>query len=124
MNVFAGRIRASFVLGVVSALCATGAQAETAVCVGPVTTLANHANGNNGLHVVIGNGPIIRVCSFNSTQFTVTPDDCKHMASLAATAFATGAIVTFYVDNAPSNQCSSIANWHSANTRYFALNQP
>ena len=97
------------------------ARAETAVCRGVVTTVANHANGNNGLHVVIGNGPIIRVCSFNNAQFTVTPEDCKHMASLAATAFATGAMVTLYVDNAPTTECSGIVNWHTANTRYFAL---
>lgn len=121
MKIIAAGNRAAWFALVAGAMLAGVARAETAVCRGVVTTVANHANGNNGLHVVIGNGPIIRVCSFNSTQFTVTPEDCKHMASLAATAFATGANVTFYVDNAPTTECSGIVNWHTANTRYFAL---
>lgn len=108
----------------VAAVCmAQLANADTAVCTGRITTLGNHVNGNNGLHVVVGNSNIIRVCSFTTTQFTVTPEDCKHMASIAALAYATGDSVTFYIDNAPTTACSSVASWTAANTRYFAVSK-
>jgi hypothetical protein len=107
-----------------AALCgATMAHADTAVCTGSLTTVGNHANGINGLYVIVAGSNQIRVCSFTVTQFSVTPEDCKHMASIAALAFATDASVTFYVDNAPSTSCTSIPAWHVANTRYFALNR-
>jgi hypothetical protein len=99
------------------------ANADTAVCTGKITTLGNHVNGNNGLHVVVGNSNIIRVCSFTTPQFTVTPDDCKHMASIAALAYATGDSVTFYIDNAPTTACTSVPSWFMANTRYFAVSK-
>ena len=98
-------------------------QADTAVCVGMLTSVGNHANGGNGLYVIVAGSNQIRVCSFTTTQFTVTPEDCKHMASLAALAFATDASVTFYVDNAPSTSCTAIPAWHVANTRYFSLSK-
>ena len=97
--------------------------ADTAVCTGKLTTVGNHANGVNGLYVVVGNSTVIRVCSLTSAQFSVTPDDCKHMASLAALAFATEASVTFYIDNAPSTSCSAVPGWFIANTRYFSVNK-
>ena len=116
--------RPAGLLLVLSALCgAAPALADTAVCNGTLTTVGNHANGINGLYVVVAGSNVIRVCSFTSTQFTVTPDDCKHMASLAALAFATEATVTFYVDNAPSTSCTAIPGWHVANTRYFSVNK-
>jgi hypothetical protein len=96
------------VLGALS--CAAPALADTAVCTGKLTTLGNHANGYTGLWIVAGNNNIIRICSFNETQFSVTVEDCKHMASLAAEAFAMDANVTFYVDNAPSTVCTAIPN--------------
>lgn len=99
----------------------TAVAADTAVCTGPVSTVAHHANGLNGLYVVVGSSNVIRVCSFTATQFTVAPEDCKHMASLAALAFATDTAVVFYIDNAPSTACSSVPAWFTANTRYFAL---
>ena len=86
----ASRSLRSGLLALVAMLtCATQASADTAVCTGPLTTVANHANGVNGLYVIVGGSNIIRVCSFTAAQFTVTPEDCKHMASLAALAFAT-----------------------------------
>jgi hypothetical protein len=103
--------------------CSANALADTAVCNGTLTTVGNHANGINGLYVVVAGSNIIKVCSFTTTQFTVTPDDCKHMANLAALAFATEATVTFYVDNAPSTSCTAIPSWHAANTRYFSVNK-
>lgn len=117
------RLRRGLVAAIVTTCAAQAANADTAVCTGKLTTLANHVNGNNGLHVVVGNSNIIRVCSFTATQFTVTPEDCRHMASIAALAYATGDTVTFYIDNAPSTACSSVPAWHAANTRYFAMNK-
>lgn len=102
---------------------AQASRADTAVCSGKLTKLANHANGGNGLYVVVGDSTIIRVCSFTASQFTVTPDDCKHMASVAALAYATGDTVTFYIDNAPSTVCSAVPGWFVANTRYFAVSK-
>ena len=99
------------------------ASADTAICTGPLTLVANHANGINGLYVAVGSSNSIRVCSFNVTQFTVTAEDCKNMASIAALAFATQDPVTFYVDNAPSTACSSIPALFVANTRYFAVSK-
>ena len=99
------------------------ASADTAVCSGKVITLANHANGINGLYVVVGSSNIIRVCSFTTSQFTVTPEDCRHLASIAALAYATGDGVTFYIDNAPATGCSSVPAWFVANTRYFAVSK-
>jgi hypothetical protein len=115
--------RSGLVALVVSLMCATQANADTAVCTGALTTVGNHANGVNGLYVVVGGSNIIRVCSFTAAQFTVTPEDCKHMASLAEMAFAMNANVTFYIDNAPSTSCTAIPSWHIANTRYFSLNR-
>jgi hypothetical protein len=97
------------------------ARADTAVCTGSLTLVANHANGINGLYVAFSGSNRIRVCSFTATQFTVTPEDCKHMASLASLAFATDTTVIFYIDNAPSTECASVPAWHIANTRFFAL---
>jgi hypothetical protein len=109
--------------GVVLALFGVApALADTAVCIGTLTTVGNHAAGINGLYVMVAGSNQIRVCSFTATQFTVTPEDCKHMASVAALAFATEASVTFYVDNAPSTSCTGIPAWHVANTRYFSVN--
>jgi hypothetical protein len=95
------------------------ARADTAVCSGLITQIANHANGGNGLYVVVGNGSIFKVCSFTSTQFTVSPEDCRHMASLAQMAMATEKNVSIWIDNAPTAACASIGNWHVANVRYF-----
>jgi hypothetical protein len=95
------------------------ASAVTAVCVGKVTTIANHANGQNGLVVVINTNPAVRVCSFTAAQFTVTPEDCKHMASIAALAFAMDTNVVLYVDNAASTDCTLLANYFISNTRFF-----
>jgi hypothetical protein len=117
------RIRHGLIAVAVGACMVQTAIADTAVCTGKITTLGNHVNGNNGLHVVVGNSNIIRVCSFTTTQFTVTPEDCRHIASIAALAYATGDSVTFYIDNAPSNLCSSVPGWHTANTRFFALSK-
>ena len=75
------------------------------------------------MYVTVAGSNRIRVCSFTAAQYTVTPEDCKHMASLAALAFATDASVTFYVDNAPSSSCTEIPAWHIANTRYFSLSK-
>jgi hypothetical protein len=100
-------------------LCSGRALADTAVCIGKLTSVGNHAQ--NGLIVAVGTGNAIRVCSFNAAQFSITADDCKHMASLAATAFATDTSIVFYVDNAPSTDCAAIPGWHVANTRYFAV---
>ena len=97
----------------------TQAYADTAVCTGKLTTVANHAN--LGLLVVVENYSIISVCSFNATQFRITPEDCKHMASLAALAFASDTAVVLYVDYAPTTNCADIPNWHISDTRYFAL---
>ncbi len=98
--------------------------ADTAICTGKLTHIANHANGINGLYIVVGNSNVIRACSFTATQFSVTPEDCKHMASIAALAFATQDDVTFYVDNAPSTNCSAVPAWFVANTRYLAVYKP
>jgi hypothetical protein len=115
------RIASVFAIGLIGLATMRTALADTAVCTGTLTTLANHANGGNGLYVVVGSSNVIKVCSFTATQYTVTPEDCKHMASLAALAFATDAAVVFYVDNAPTSACSSVPAWFGANTRYFAL---
>lgn len=116
--------KTAILFAAVSAIsCAATARADTAVCTGKVTTVGNHAIGSNGLWVVVAGSNIIRVCSFNQTQFSVTTEDCKHMASIAALAIATDASVTFYVDNAPSTSCAAIPAWHVANTRYFAINK-
>jgi hypothetical protein len=99
------------------------ANADTAICTGTLTHIANHANGINGLYVVVGSSNTIRVCSFTAMQFSVTPEDCRHMASIAALAFATQDQVTFYVDNAPSTSCSAIPAWFVSNTRYLAVSK-
>ena len=99
--------------------CACQAVAATAVCTGNITTVANHAG--LGLLLVVGTNNVVSVCSFNSTQFSITPEDCKHMASLAALAFATDVPVVLYVDNPPTINCNEIPNWYVANTRYLAL---
>ncbi|MEO8018731.1 MAG: hypothetical protein ABI769_13025 [Pseudomonadota bacterium] len=114
---------ARWVTAFIAIFAAAPGLADTAVCNGKLTTVGNHANGINGLYVVVGDSNIIRVCNFAATQFTVTVDDCKHMASLAALAFATEASVTFYIDNAPSTVCSAIPGWFVANTRYFSVNK-
>jgi hypothetical protein len=106
---------------IAAALVASQAVADTAVCIGKITNIGNHTMGHNGLLVTIGSGNYIKVCSFASQEFSVTPEDCKHMASLAATAFVTDSTVTFYVDNAPTSNCADIPAWHHANTRFFAL---
>jgi hypothetical protein len=94
--------------------------ADTAVCTGKISTLGNHGNGLNGLSIAIGTNNMIRVCSFTATQFSVTAEDCRHLASIAAMAFAMDTNVVLYVDNAPSTACSAIPGWHVSNTRYFA----
>jgi hypothetical protein len=96
------------------------AVADTAVCIGKISTIGNHGNGQNGLSIAIGTNNMIRVCSFTATQFSITAEDCKHLASIAATAFAMDTNVVLYVDNAPSTACSAIPGWHLSNTRYFA----
>jgi hypothetical protein len=95
--------------------------AATAICVGKITGLGNHANGSNGLLVSINNSPSVRVCSFSATQFTVTAEDCRHMASLAATAFAMDVTVVLYVDNAPTTDCAALPNYILSNTRYMGI---
>lgn len=92
--------------------------ADTAVCQGKITTIGNHANG---LSFAIGTGSMIRVCSFTAAQNGVSVEDCKHMASVAALAFAADSTVTLYVDNAPTTACSSIPGWHIAQTRYLGV---
>ena len=92
--------------------------ADTAVCQGKITTIGNHANG---LSFAIGTGGMIRVCSFTAAQNGVSVEDCKHMASVAALAFASDANVVLYVDNAPTTACSSIPGWHVSQTRYLGV---
>jgi hypothetical protein len=106
-------------LGLIVVGAVAQAHADTAVCIGKLTKVANHAN--LGLHVVIESYPIVSICSFNASQFRITPEDCKHMASLAAIAFATDTPVVLYVDNAPTTNCADIPNWHVSDTRYFAV---
>jgi hypothetical protein len=94
------------------------ALADTAVCQGKITTIGNHANG---LAFAIGTGNMIRVCSFTAAQFGVSVEDCKHMASIAALAFASDANVVLYVDNAPTTACSSVPGWHISQSRYLGV---
>lgn len=91
--------------------------AETAVCNGQITYNAQHAPGH--LSVGVGGGPVIRICSFNEQQYSISPAGCKHMAAIAMMALASGKQAVLYVDNAPSTSCADIPNWHISDTRYF-----
>src|SRR5689334_9808747 len=66
------------------------ANAATAICQGKITSLASHAPG--GLYVTIEGTSFsgLKVCDFDSTQFSISAANCKHIASLATLAFAMG----------------------------------
>lgn len=94
------------------------AGAATAVCTGPVTQIAYQVP--DGLYVKIGTGSIIKVCSFDVSQSSVTPAGCRAMTAMALSAKLLGTDATLYVDNAPTTNCVDIPNWHVSNTRYFS----
>lgn len=92
--------------------------AATAVCTGPVTQAAYQIP--DGLYVKIGTGPIVKACSYDSAQFSVTPAACRAMTAMVLSAKLLGTDATLYVDNAPTTNCVDIPNWHVSNTRYFS----
>ena len=95
------------------------AEADTAVCQGRISSMASHAPGGLYLQIEGFTWNFFKVCDFDASQFDISPANCRHIASLAELAFATGKQVIIYVDNAPTTACSSIPNWHTSNTRYF-----
>lgn len=101
------------------ALPATSLHAATAVCVGKVLAIANHTPG--GLFLQIEGATLVKVCDFDANQFSVTPNNCRHLASLASMAYAMDKQIQIYIDNAPSTVCSAIPPWHTSDTRYFHL---
>jgi hypothetical protein len=92
--------------------------AATAVCIGPVTQIAYQVP--DGLYIKIGTGSIIKVCSYDVSQSSVTPAGCRAMTAMAISAKLLGTDATLYVDNAPTTNCVDIPNWHVSNTRYFS----
>lgn len=92
--------------------------AATAVCTGPVTQIAYQVP--DGLYVKIGTGAIIKACSYDVSQSSVTPAGCRAMTAMAISAKLLGTNATLYVDNAPTTNCADIPNWHVSDTRYFS----
>lgn len=100
------------------ALIAGPAPAATAVCSGPIEIAAQHTPGT--VVAKIG-GALITVCNLDTVQFRVTPAACRHYAALALAGMLSGKTAIIFVDNAPTELCTQIPNWHVSDTRYFAL---
>lgn len=107
------------VLVAVASLGAGTASAATAVCTGRVLMIGNHTPG--GLYVQLQGMNMIKFCDFDASQYSVTPNSCRHFASLAAMAYTMEQRIHLYIDNAPTTACDSMWNWFVADTRYLQL---
>lgn len=93
--------------------------ADVATCTGKVNKLANEVP--NGFYMSLADSGYMKICNPEQDSFLVTPQNCKHIASLAALAYATGKDLTVIVQNAPGANCSDIPDNHDADVSYVAI---
>lgn len=102
---------------VVSPLC----YAEVVSCTGKVNQLSNQVP--NGFYMSVADSGNMQICNPEQDTFSVTPQNCKHIASLAALAYATGKDLTVTVENAPGANCSDITDDYDADISYVGIQQ-
>jgi len=97
----------------------------TLMCEQKIAEIGNHAPG--GLFIRQESSadkpgfPMLKLCSFTGQQNRTTAEDCKHIASVAAMAYAMGKIVRIHIDNTDETSCTALTNWQAVDLRYFSI---
>lgn len=100
-------------------LCANQVFAATAICSGTIASSAFHQPDT--YYLSVGGSKTIGLCSPDVQHFRISPAGCKTLIAMAEAAAAQGKSVIWYIDNAPTTECSSVVDWHKADTRYFGV---
>jgi len=104
---------------ITSLLMATLSFAEVVTCTGKVNQLSNDVP--DGFFMSVADSGVIKICNPEQDSHSVTPQNCKHIASLAALAYATGKNLTVTVDNAPTTQCAGLPDDHDSDISYVGI---
>lgn len=95
--------------------------ADVISCTGKVNQLSNQVP--NGFYMSVADSGNMQICNPEQDTFSVTPQNCKHIASLAALAYATGKELTVTIENAPGANCSDITDDYDADISYVGIQQ-
>lgn len=93
--------------------------ADTATCIGPVVQLTNQVP--DGFFLKLADSGLMKMCNPEVDTFLVTPQNCKHIASLASLAYATGKNLTVTIANSPGPNCADIPDGLGADVSYVGI---
>lgn len=97
-----------------------GTFAAPVTCKGKVSQLTNEVP--NGFYMKVADSGKMKVCNPEEITFSVTPQNCKHIASLASLAYLSGKDLTVIVeDTTGKTLCSEILDGYEADITYVGL---